>query len=177
MAELNNKEKTLKEMKEADKKEKKGGKVEMTADELASELESSVAAYQTKVTGDGIDLTLSAADLGMSIDARTVAQRALAKSNASAWPLGLFSKTAIATGMDISVDRQMAADAVADAVWTHNQTATSPTNAQVVYDEDQQTFVTEPEQLGTLLDADAVTNAIVDDALVLEEKTERLCLR
>ena len=86
----------------------------MTADELASELESSVAAYQTKVTGDGIDLTLSAADLGMSIDARTVAQRALAKSNASAWPLGLFSKTAIATGMDISVDRQMAADAVAD---------------------------------------------------------------
>lgn len=34
MAELNNKEKTLKEMKEADKKEKKGGKVEMTADEL-----------------------------------------------------------------------------------------------------------------------------------------------
>ena len=144
----------------------------MTADELASELESSVAAYQTKVTGDGIDLTLSAADLGMSIDARTVAQRALAKSNASAWPLGLFSKTAIATGMDISVDRQMAADAVADAVWTHNQTATSPTNAQVVYDEEQQTFVTEPEQLGTLLDADAVTNAIVDDALVLEEKTE-----
>ena len=144
----------------------------MTADELASELESSVAAYQTKVTGDDIDLTLSAADLGMSIDARTVAQRALAKSNASAWPLGLFSKTAIATGMDISVDRQMAADAVADAVWTHNQTATSPTNAQVVYDEDQQTFVTEPEQLGTLLDADAVTNAIVDDALVLEEKTE-----
>ncbi len=144
----------------------------MTADELASKLEESVSTYQTTVSGDGLNLKLTAADLGMTVDARTVAQRALAKSNASTWPLGFFSKTAIATGLDISVDRQMAADAVADAVWTHNQTATSPTNAQVVYDEEQQTFVTEPEQLGTLLDANAVTDAVVDDALVLEEKTD-----
>ena len=144
----------------------------MTANELAVELESSVADYRNVITGDGLNLTLTAADLGMTVDGLTVAHTALAKCNASAWPLGLFSKTAIATGVDVSVDRQMAADAVADAVWNYNQTATSPTNAQVVYDEEAQAYVTVPEQLGTLLDADAVTDAIVSDALVLEEETK-----
>ncbi|WP_083307309.1 L,D-transpeptidase [Olsenella sp. HMSC062G07] len=139
----------------------------LTQAELAQAVTSHAEHWTTTVSGDGIDLTLSAGDIGLSIDGPLRARRARQQADPARWVLDLVSPNHIDTGVDASVSQEAvlaAAQAAADQV---NATATAPVNAFVSYDEGQHAFTITSEVAGTQVDAAAVARAITEASLAL----------
>ena len=70
-----------------------------SAREVAEEKSAALASYQTHVSGAGVDLTLSAADINLSYDGDAYAREAVDQTEPWAWPVQLASGT-----RDVSVE-------------------------------------------------------------------------
>ena len=143
----------------------------LTVEELTQQVEDQLAAYSDHVTGDGLDLTLSASDLGLSIDGAAWAQEARESADPNTWVADLFAHRTIEPTVGVDLDEEKLATTVTAAVDAYNQTATPPTNATASYDEETKAFVVVPDALGTELSTEAVVAKITRDATLLRSRT------
>lgn len=133
----------------------------MTRDEVARAVAEREAAWSEQVTSPtGFSLTLTAADVGVKVDAQAVADDAFAKTDPVRWPLDLLAPKTTGLGKRESVDQEALAAYVQQAVDAYNQGAQAPTDATVSFDATQAAYVVSAESAGTQLDPAAVTEAV-----------------
>lgn len=86
-----------------------------SASDVAAGAEGPLAAYSVRVTGDGLDLTIAAADVSMGRDGAAMAGEALSQQNAWAWPLEVAGSRSLTTECPVTVDQEQLEGLLADA--------------------------------------------------------------
>lgn len=118
------------------------------------------SSYALAVSGEGLDLKVSASDVDLSCDVDAFARDALAQTNAWAWPVAAIRGSKVDVRPQASFDASKLDGLVGKAVDAVNAHATQPVNASVGYDPTSSGFVVSPEKAGTALDAASVTKAV-----------------
>lgn len=137
----------------------------MTEEELAARVDADAMAWKEQVTSPGgFNMTITAADAGLKVDAEELAQAAHAKTDPMLWPLDLINHRSIVVGETVDVDEAAVKSFVNAAVEAFNQTATMPTDANITYVEEKGEFAVVGESTGTALNADIVGADVVQDA-------------
>lgn len=136
-----------------------GQDVSLTSTEdVARANTESADAFKLQVTGDGVDVTLSAKDIKASYDGAKFARQAIAQQHPWSWPLALAGSHTIEVENKLSYDAAALDDIVGSAVDAVNKDAKDPQDASITYKEDAKLYEVKPEEKGTK----------VDRALVLE---------
>lgn len=132
-----------------------------TPGQVSSAIDSSLSSYKVQVKGDGFSYEADSSEAGLEIDASAVVKSMHERLNPFAWPVSVFKRNHDFSDLLVasynSTDLGKSVQAAVDAF---NETATAPTNAQVVYDTGKKSFVIEPEKTGTRLDAGAVMETV-----------------
>ena len=143
----------------------------LTTEQLAEKAEEARASYTDHVSGDGIDLTLSADDLGLTIDGTAWAEDARSQIDPANWFSDAFAHQSITPSTGSSVDDAKVLENVSAAVAPFNETATDPTDAILTYNEETNTFDVTPDVLGTKVSADTIAASVSEDAKNLVTET------
>ena len=127
--------------------------------EVAQEKSSSLDDYQIHVTGKGLDLTVTAEQMGLTCDGDAYVGDALAQANPWAWPVELASTRDLTAEAPVSFDRQKLADVIAPAVEQLAAAATVEGHG-ISYISERAAFVIDEQALASRLNADLVTDAV-----------------
>lgn len=139
-----------------------------TPEEVHAVLDEAVGDYAFRVKGQGIDLSLTAKEVGMTLDAKAVTEGIMTDVNAWAWPIEVFKSHDETGALAATYSSTGLGEAVDAAVAEVNATATQPVNATIAFSEAAGGFSVVPEVRGTALDAEKVTEAIVKGFMRLE---------
>ena len=129
------------------------------ASEVAQEKSSSLDGYQIHVTGKGLDLTVTAEQMGLTCDGDAYVGDALAQANPWAWPVELASTRDLTAEAPVTFDRQRLADVIAPAVEQLAAAATVEGHG-ISYSAERGAFVIDEQALASRLNADLVTDAV-----------------
>lgn len=132
-----------------------------TPEEVHQMLSDVLADYTFKVEGQGLNLTLSAADLGMSLDSQAIADNLLSQMNPWAWPYEIFQPHDDTEDLVSTFEETKLADTVQAAVGEANAKGQAPKNATVAYDSEAKEYVVVPEVAGDTLLAEVVLDQVV----------------
>lgn len=127
----------------------------LTPGAAADTINAHLADTEITLTGDGDGTVLNGADLGASIDAAALADKAFTER--PLWNLGAWMGEPIAA--DITLDPAKAESALRAAV---PSSFDDPVDAGVAFDATSGTYVITPGETGTAVDIEALTAAIVD---------------
>lgn len=139
-----------------------------SVDDLASELNDTVANFSASVSGDGVDLSFSGEDIGLSIDSHAFVSGAHGSENPWTWPVGLFQEHSYDTSFGATVDQDRISDLLSEPIASVNANGTDPTDAKVAYDASTGAFAVVPETYGTSIDEDACVAYVVSALQNLE---------
>lgn len=131
-----------------------------TPEEVHQMLDGVLGDYTFKVEGHGLSLTLSAADMGMSLDSQSIADGLLSEMNPWAWPYEVFKNHDDTDDLVSTFEETKLADTIHAAVEEANARGTAPKNAMVAYDAAEHAFVVVPEEEGNTLLADKVMDEV-----------------
>ena len=131
-----------------------------TPEEVHQMLDGVLGDYTFKVEGHGLSLTLSAADMGMSLDSQSIADGLLSEMNPWAWPYEVFQNHDDTDDLVSTFEETKLADTIHAAVEEANARGTAPKNAMVAYDAAEHAFVVVPEEEGNTLLADKVMDEV-----------------
>ena len=92
-------------------------------EEVAARHSESTSGYQVAVTGQGIDLTLTAADVDLRSDGDAYVKDALSSLDPWKWPLQILETHDLTADKSITFDEKKVTKAVTDAVDEFNKTA------------------------------------------------------
>lgn len=133
-----------------------------SASEVAAEKTDALADYQTHISGKGVDLTLSAADIDLAYDGEAYARQAIGKTDPWAWPVQLASGTREVSAESAVVFDRDALLALIDPFVKQAAQAAGDLGGDVIsYDADQGSFVLDESTAAQYLDEDAVIDALV----------------
>lgn len=132
-----------------------------TPEEVHQMLSDVLADYTFKVEGQGLNLTLSAADLGMSLDSQAIADNLLSQMNPWAWPYEIFQSHDDTEDLVSTFEETKLADTVQTAVAEANAKGQAPKNATVAYDSEAKEYVVVPEVPGDTLLPEVVLDQVV----------------
>jgi len=132
----------------------------LTTDELAGLIEGQVDSWQMSVAGEGLDLTVTAADVSLAVNADAIASEAREQTNVWTWPIDSFGRRTITIDEDITYDAEALASVVTSAVEAYNETAEDPTDATITYDKDTGLYKVTSSNVGTKLQLDVVLAAV-----------------
>lgn len=121
-----------------------------TANAVAPRL-SAVSEYETQVSGEGIELALTGADLGLELNREAFVQEAAAYLPSFAWPAQLLEARDFEVAHAISFDEQALATALGRQVSAANRHATPTKDATLGYDAKAEDFVVTTEEQGDML--------------------------
>lgn len=141
-----------------------------TSAEAEQALNDKLNNYSLSISGQGLDLKLSAAEAGLAVNTSAIVDDMLSDVNPWMWPFQISSQHDESQKLVAGSSGTALADAVSAAVQQYNERATAPTNATISYDTTTQEFTILPESVGTALDANAVT-AVAEEALSTLSKT------
>jgi lipoprotein-anchoring transpeptidase ErfK/SrfK len=127
----------------------------LTPGAAADAIQSHVAETEVTLTGAGDAIVLTGAELGASIDARTLADQAFAER--PMWNLGSWMGETVPG--EITLDPAKADSTLRDAV---PASFDDPIDAGVVFDAATATYVTTPSETGTGVDVSALQAAFAD---------------
>ncbi len=142
----------------------------MAIDDLAARITNTGMAYQTHVTGDGIDLQMNGKEIGVNYDGVSYAQSAAKQYSSWTWPVSIFQSRNLKVEQGVSLDETLLARTVDPAIEQVNENATPPTNAGIAYDASSGKFVETKDALGTQVDRDAVMATIRSNVQALHEQ-------
>ena len=129
--------------------------------------------FSFAVTGDGVDLNISAADIKAAYDGESFARSAIAQQKPWLWPFEILSEHKLEIENKLSYDAARLEDIVGSAVDATNKDATEPKDASVAYNKDSKRYEVVPEVLGSSVKkAEAI--AQVRDALNAGETSTEL---
>jgi hypothetical protein len=137
-----------------------------TSSDIASAVTSIGQDYSVKVSGDGLDFSVSSSQMGMTIDGQKVATAIFADHNPWAWPVEIAQNHDVSRSLVSQYSESGLSQIVTAQVDAVNATATQPVNATIAYTPSVSQFKIIPEQAGTMVDASAVktqiASAVVD---------------
>lgn len=139
-----------------------------TPDEVNRIMRESTAGYRLKLEGQGFSLDLSAAEAGLALDGKALAEDVLSEMNPWAWPYEVFQHHDETEALAASFSESGLSDVVGAAVDSFNASATQPENAYVAFDEQKAQFAIVPEKKGTALSVEAVTQLAARSLAALE---------
>lgn len=131
----------------------------MSASDAERALADSIDDYALSIDGQGFSLKLTASDAGLSIDEGKVVRSMLSDVNPWAWPAEIRRDHDETAKLVATYNGTGLEDAIRTAVAAFNESAVQPTNAVIVFDDAQASFIVEPEAIGTALDPNAVIAA------------------
>lgn len=133
----------------------------MQKDDLARAIDDVVDGYAIAVSGEGLELSLTADQAGVNASGAQMAQDALSHMRPSRWPLEAFAphENDLAA---LPHDEERIAKAVAESVAKHNEGGKAPVNATMKFNGESALFEVVPEVPGTLLDEQRVGDAVSD---------------
>lgn len=142
----------------------------MTAPTAENSLNDRLHNYRLEVSGEGLDLTLSPADTGQSIDSQAVVKDMLSDVNPWLWPFQIGSHHDESDKLIAGSSTNKLADTLNTAIKQVNDKATPPKNASLAYNATTHQFGIAPEAAGTTLDEKAVLEVIEQALSTLEHK-------
>lgn len=131
-----------------------------TPEEVHQMLDGVLEDYTFKVEGQGLNLTLSAKDMGMSLDSKSIADGLLSEMDPWAWPREIFQEHDDTEDLVSTFEETKLAQTIEAAVQEVNAKAEPPKNAAVAYDADAQEYVIVPESEGHTLLSDVVLDEV-----------------
>ncbi|WP_241157219.1 L,D-transpeptidase family protein [Adlercreutzia sp. ZJ242] len=141
-----------------------------TPEEVHAVLDDLVGDYSFRVVGQGLDMTFTSQEAGMTLDSAEIAESMMADVNAWAWPVEVFSAHDETESLVASYGSTALADAVNAEVAKVNEGAVLPADATIAFDAEKGAFAVVPEVAGTALDAEKVIEAITEGAMQFEPK-------
>lgn len=132
-----------------------------SAAEVAQEKSESLGSYQTHVTGQGIDLTLTASDVSLAYDGDAYAREAVDQTNPWAWPVQLAGGTHdVSASSSVVFDQQALLALIDPFVKQAAQTAAKLGGGVISYDKERGSFTLNQSITAQYLDKDKVAEAI-----------------
>lgn len=131
------------------------------ASEVAEEKAGSLASYQAHVTGDGVDLTISADQIGLAYDGETYAREAIEGTNPWTWPAAIVNERTVSAESAIVYDRAALITLFEPFKQTSSETAANLGGKAVTYDPAAGSFVLDPATTAQYLDDDALVEAVM----------------
>ena len=128
--------------------------------EIAAEKGSSLDDFETHVTGDGLDLTVRASDIGLTCDGDAYAQSALSQINVWLWPYEVFQTREVSAEAGSSFDEQALSELVTAAVDAVVQGAGESGGTDIAFNAEQGRFALDENAVRRHLSADAVTERV-----------------
>lgn len=132
----------------------------LTEAEAAKILSTDAESYTNTVSVGGLDLTLTASDIGFTSDGEACAHEAMQSNDSLLWPTHILSGKEISVEAGVLYDESALEEKVSQAVDEYNKDATGPTDAKVEWDDDTTSFVIREGKPGTQLNKDAVVEAV-----------------
>ena len=120
--------------------------------------------YALSVNGQGLDLTLSGKEIGLTLDPNSVAEMALHDVALWKWPVEVFGVNDRSAHLTATYNKAEIAEVIKVRVNQFNATATQPVNAAIAYDITTKKFKVTSESVGTALDYASVMS-VVDRAI------------
>ena len=137
-----------------------------TADEVAQQIQKKVDDYQLDVVGGAFSYRATSQELGLSVDAQKMAQEMLESQNQWKWPLLLLEgKQEVSGEYALTYDADAIGKQIRSQVKKYNKGAKAPENATVIYDENADAFIVQPEVAGTQYRPKAVAK-VSDEAVM-----------
>lgn len=131
-----------------------------SVEEVAAEKTASLDGYALHITGQGLDLTVSAPEIGLSYDGTAYAQAALEQVNPWAWPLEVAGTRDLTLEADPVFDADKLAQIVTPAVEERVRAAEETTGLGVSYSAEASAYVVDEHAAASLLDATAVCERV-----------------
>lgn len=131
----------------------------MSSAEAEQVIDTSISKYNLNISGEGLDVDISAADAGLTVDSENIVKTALNDFNHWAWPMDVFGTHNVTGQLVTSLNGTGLQDSITAAVNKFNETARQPQNASVTYSAADKKFIINPEVAGTAIDAAKVVEA------------------
>lgn len=144
----------------------------MTPEEVHEMLDGVLSDYTFKVEGYGLNLTLAAKDMGMSLDGQAIADNLLSQMDPWAWPYEIFQTHDDTEDLVSTFEETVLAATIQAAVDEVNGKGEPPKNASLAYDEDEKAFVIVPEQEDDTLLADVVLDQVIKGTVNFAPKVQ-----
>ncbi len=145
----------------------------MTKSEVAASIESQVADYVISVTGDGVDLNLTASDLSLGYDGEAYAANVMSRTSAWQWPLEISGSRSYTLQKTIKYDSDKVVSALAPFVEQSRSTAEKTAKeATVTYDSASKAFVLQIDGDTSSLDGDAAAAKVCSALDALQTTVE-----
>lgn len=144
----------------------------MTPEEVHEMLDGVLGDYTFKVEGYGLNLTLAAKDMGMSLDSQAIADNLLSQMDPWAWPYEIFQTHDDTEDLVSTFEETVLAATIQAAVDEVNDKGEPPKNASLAYDEEAKAFAIVPEQEGDTLLADVVLDQVTKGTVNFAPKVQ-----
>ena len=136
----------------------------MSIDDLAAKVTQTGKDYTTHVSGDQVDLNISAADIELKYDGAAYGADAATQIEPWKWPAKIFKSHDFHVNTGITFNSSLLEAIINNAVGTINAAATPPTNAAMSFDATKTEFVKTADALGTMVD-NGTTIATVSEGI------------
>lgn len=130
-----------------------------SADEAAAMLAEAERDYTLRITGQGLDFSVTSEQAGVGVDARSIVEAALGDANPWLWPVQAFASHDESDRLKAASDSTELSAVVAEAVDAFNASATPASDAHVAFDDASGAYVVAKEVYGTQISPDAVAEA------------------
>lgn len=140
---------------------------------VAAEKSSSLADFQTHVSGDGIDLTVRASDIDLTCDGETYARSAHDQVSPWAWPYEALRTRELTAEAGASFDRDKLVALVQPAVDESRKVAEELGGPGISFDEESGTFVLDERVVAGHLNMDALVERLTT---ALSERSDEVTL-
>lgn len=131
-----------------------------TASVVGSQKSDAVAALQTHVTGNGVDLTVFGSDIDLTCDGASYARSALTQVSAWAWPVEVTRTHNLSAEAGVSFDHDKLAALLAPAMDESRQAASEDSGDVISYDSSSASFALDDRVIAQYLDVDAVAGVL-----------------
>lgn len=132
----------------------------MTLDAVAAQKADDLAGFQAHVAGDGVDLSLTGAEVGLAYDGDAYARDAMRQVPAWAWPYELTRTRSISAEAPVVYDRDAIVALVQPFVDAASQQEAETAGSSVAYDPASGSFTYDASIIAQFLDAEAAADAI-----------------
>lgn len=133
-----------------------------TKSELTQTLSKMSSDLSVRVSGQGVDFTLTSSDAGLALNVSDAAAAIADDIAAWQWPVQVLWSHDESDVLAASFNRAAIEASVQGALSAYNAQATDPVNAYVTYDPQAGRYIVNPGSLGTKLDPAAVTDAVIE---------------
>ena len=128
--------------------------------DVAAEKSASFDGYSTRVTGNGIDLTINASDIDLALDGESYVRSAAQSVDPWAWPLEIAGTRELTAEEGATFDREKLVALFQPAIEQSEQVAAESGGTGITYDAEQGQFVLNDGVVAKHLNMDAVVDRL-----------------